>query len=184
MFEQRRAISRHDRRGIGYALSRPERQVLIMPSLVFPSLVRDQILGQHIELRDLLAQVIADVTPAHPARRDADPLQLATTARELCARFKAHLAFENEELARVFAALDSWGPERVRALHEEHLRQRQELDALLMKMEGGCEAEELALELRELATRLARDMEEEEAGCLSHGSMSANSLVCERHSSD
>jgi hypothetical protein len=155
-----------------------------MPTLVFPSLVRDQILGQHIELRGLLVQVIADATPGHPARRYAESSQLATTARELCARFKAHLAFENEELAPILAALDSWGPERVRALHEEHLRQRQELDALLAKLEGGCEAEAFALEFRELATRLARDMEEEEAGCLSHSSMSANFLPCEPHSSD
>jgi len=151
-----------------------------MPSLVFPSLVRDQILGQHIELRGLLVQVIVDATPGHPDRRAADSSQLATTARELCARFKAHLAFENEELARVFAALDSWGPERVRALHEEHSRQRQELDALLAKLEAGCDAEEFALEVRELATRFTRHMEDEEAGCLSHSAMAATSLPCER----
>jgi hypothetical protein len=151
-----------------------------MPSLVFPSLVRDQILGQHIELRGLLVRVIADATPGHPHRRDVDSSRLATAARELCARFKAHLAFENEELARVFAALDSWGPERVRALHDEHFRQRQELDALLAKLEAGCDAEELALEVRELAARFTRDMEDEEAGCLCNGAMSANSLPWER----
>jgi hypothetical protein len=169
-----------EQHGTAYARSRPERQVLTMPSLVFPSLVRDQILGQHIELRGLLVQVIADATPGHPDRRAVESPQLMTTARELCARFKAHLVFENEELARVFAALDSWGPERVRALHDEHFRQRQELDALLAKLEAGCDAEELALEIRELATRLSRDMEDEEAGCLSDSSMSANSLPRER----
>lgn len=151
-----------------------------MPLLVFPSVVRDQVLSQHIELRGLLVQLIADATPRSPDRRPVDLARLATTARELCARFKAHLEFENEELARVFAALDSWGPERVRALHDEHFQQRQELDALLAKLEGDYDAKEVAVDLCALATRLVCDMKDEESGCLSDISMSANSLPCDR----
>jgi sulfite reductase beta subunit-like hemoprotein len=149
-----------------------------MPTLVFPSQVRDQILQQHVELRGLLARAIADTAPA--PSRSVDSARLATTARELCARFKAHLAFENEELARVLHAVDSWGPERVRALHDEHARQRLALDAVLAKLEEAFDVDELAGDLRALATNLVRDMEEEEAGCLSHTALSAHVLPCER----
>ena len=151
-----------------------------MPTLVFPSLVRDQVLEQHVELRRLLVRAIAETAPEPSAPRSVDWAQLAITTRELCARFRAHLAFENEELARVLSALDTWGPERVRALHDEHALQLSALGLLLAKLEEGCHADELALHLRELATRLTRDMDEEEAGCLSESSMSAHVLPCER----
>jgi hypothetical protein len=152
-----------------------------MPSLVFPSSVRDQVLAQHGELRALLAPVLAPATLTHPAPPEMDVAHLSTTARDLCARFRTHLAFEEDELARVFAVLDVWGPERVRALHEGHARQRQELDALLGRFESGGEAEQLALDLRRLATNLLRDMEEEEEGFLRASLMSSDSLPFERH---
>jgi hypothetical protein len=151
-----------------------------MPTLVFPSMVRDRVLEQHVELRGLLVRAIAQTAAEPSAPRPIDPERLALTARELCARFRTHVEFENEELARVLAALDTWGPERVRALHDEHSRQLHALDTLLARLEDGCDAAALAMHLRELATTLARDMEEEEAGCLSDSSMSANVLPCER----
>jgi hypothetical protein len=104
---------------------------------------------------------------------------LATTTRELCVRFKAHLAFEEEALKPVFAVIDGWGPERVRALETEHVRQRRELDALVARFCSG-DVEQIAGALRALAGDLLRDMEEEEQGCLRAGPMSDGHLTVER----
>jgi hypothetical protein len=151
-----------------------------MPSLVFPSMVRNQVLEQHVELRAILKRVIADASPGGSSPREVDAVRLGTTARDLCQRFHAHLAFEQEALTPVFAVLDSWGPERVRDMHDEHARQRRELDALLCRVEAGDDIEPLTLALRVLAADLLRDMEEEEAGCLRASLMSADSLTVER----
>jgi hypothetical protein len=153
-----------------------------MPILVFPSEVRAQVLEQHAELRGLLVQVIAEATPdARPdARPDVSADRLALTARRLCERFGAHVTFEEEELGRIFAVLDAWGPERVRELHLEHRRQRDELDALRATAESGGEVGPLATALRALAVNLMSDMEKEESGCLQTSPMFENSLPFER----
>jgi hypothetical protein len=150
-----------------------------MPTLVFPSLVRDEVLGQHVELRGLLEQVIVDATPGRSASRNMEWADLGTTARDLCARFRAHLVFEETALARVFAVLDAWGPERVRNLHDEHTRQRRAFDSVLEMFESGDDVELLAVALRNLAADLLRDMEEEEDR-LRESPMSADSLTVER----
>jgi hypothetical protein len=150
-----------------------------MPSLVFPSLVRDEVLKQHVELRGLLERVIADAAPQSCAPGELDAEGLATKARDLCARFRTHLAFEEDALARVFAVLDAWGPERVRNLHDDHARQRREFDALLGMFESGGDVELLSVALRNLASDLLRDMEEEEDR-LGASPMSDDSLSVER----
>lgn len=151
-----------------------------MPFWVFPSQVRTQVLEQHVELRSLLARAIADATPdGFLTARDAH--RLTMTARELATRFRAHLAFEDHELSRVFVALDAWGPERVRDLHTEHRRQKRELDELMASFESGAETAQLARAVRSLAQKLLRDMEEEEEGCLQSPLMQADSIPFERH---
>jgi Hemerythrin HHE cation binding domain len=151
-----------------------------MPLLVFPSMVRNQVLEQHTELRALLVRAVADAAPNGSPPGEVDAERLRTTARELCQRFHAHLTFEQEALAPVFAVLDSWGPERVMDMHVEHTRQRRELDALLGRFEAGEGIEQMTFALRGLAVDLLRDMEEEEASCLRASLMSADSLTVER----
>ena len=146
-----------------------------MPSLVFPALVRRQVLEQHGELRVVLERVIGR---AAPVARDA--VELAASAREMCGRFRVHLDFEEHALPPVFAVLDAWGPERVRDLRDVHARQRQVLDGLLGRFEAGGNVHELAGALRDLALDLLRDMEEEEDGCLRASLMSSDSLPVER----
>jgi Hemerythrin HHE cation binding domain len=151
-----------------------------MSSLVFPSLVRSQVLEQHVELRALLERVIADATPETSASKNLDTARLETTARALCERFRTYLTFEDQALTPVLAVLDAWGPERVRALHDEHRRQRHEFDTFLGRFESGDDVEQQALALRELAAALLHDMAEEEEGCLRASLMSADSLTFER----
>ena len=149
-----------------------------MPVLVFPSQVRAQVLEQHAELRGLLVRVSAEASPAAESKASAE--RLAGTARHLCARFAAHLTFEEEELGRILTVLDAWGPERLRELHVDHRRQRGAFDALLARIDSGVEIEALATALRGLALTLLQDMEEEEEGCLQASSMLENSLPFER----
>jgi hypothetical protein len=150
-----------------------------MATLVFPALVRSQVLEQHVELRALLERALGSAGPADAATGPAEMESLATTTRELCARFRAHLAFEEEALKPVFAVIDGWGPERVRALETEHARQRRELDALVARLCSG-DVEQIAGALRALAGDLLRDMDEEEQGCLRPGLMSDGHLTIER----
>jgi hypothetical protein len=150
-----------------------------MPFWVFPSEVRTQVLEQHAELRVLLTKAIAEATPSCSAA-ELSAAQLALTARQLYARFRSHLAFEDEKLAQIFAVLDAWGPERVREMHMEHERQRRDFDALLEQFESGGDVEPSALALRDLAVTLLRDMEKEEESYLQARLMFANSLPFER----
>jgi uncharacterized coiled-coil protein SlyX len=151
-----------------------------MATLVFPALVRSQVLAQHVELRALLERALGSGGLADAATGQLDMDSLATSVRELCARFKAHLTFEEEALKPVFAVIDAWGPERVRDLETEHARQRRELDTLVARVQSGDDVEQMALALRGLAADLLRDMEEEEQGCLRASLMSAGHLTVER----
>jgi hypothetical protein len=149
-----------------------------MPTLVFPSKVRDEVLVQHSELRDLLRATV-DELARQAETGEADHARLRDLGRELCARFHEHLLFEDDHLVPVLAVLDSWGPERVRELHDEHARQRRTLGALWMMFDFASDLEELAAALRQLAEDMLRDMDAEEAGCLAAESMSASLLQVE-----
>jgi hypothetical protein len=116
-------------------------------SVLFPALVRDQIFDQHVALRRLLVSALDDTTLALRGQ-PAALARLAESTRELDRRFRAHLAFEEEHLVPILAVVDLWGPERVRALVEEHARQRSELDALVAGVGEAREPEHLAVSLR------------------------------------
>ncbi|HVU51846.1 MAG TPA: hemerythrin domain-containing protein [Polyangia bacterium] len=150
-----------------------------MPTLVFPSNVRDAVLQQHAELRELLRATADEL--ARPAESGAEAqARLRAMGRELCARFHEHLLYEDEELVPVLAVLDSWGPERVRALHDEHARQRRTLGALWMTFDFAADLDQLGAALRVLSEDMLRDMDEEEAGCLALEAMAAPLLHVER----
>jgi hypothetical protein len=141
-----------------------------MPSLVFPALVRNQILEQHRQLRELLEQVrrmrASDSHLPGAEQPSRDARRLADAAQELCQRFQDHLSFEQAALTPIFAIIDAWGPERVKDLCDE----REE------------DVERLADALHGLADELLHDMEEEEAGCLRASLLSADSLFAEPRS--
>jgi hypothetical protein len=146
-----------------------------MPTLVFPSWVRDQVLQQHDELRALL-KTVADRCAAPPGPDDPDSERLAAAGRGLCARFREHLAFEDQALKPVLAVLDTWGPERVRALEEDHKRQRRRLEDVVEMLESS-DVEEVPHVLGDLVEELRRDMEDEEEGCLRAEGMSAGLIA-------
>jgi hypothetical protein len=145
------------------------------PSLLFPHSVRERVLDQHGRLRHLLDVALDAGLNALQGSR-CDRLTLARVARELELRFIAHLGFEESALVPVLARIDLWGPERVRALHEEHARQRSEMRTLVEGIESGWTPDVLAVALRSLATDLLLDMEEEERGCLRAGAFQDDAI--------
>jgi hypothetical protein len=133
-------------------------------SFLFPARVRNEVLAQHVVLRDLLQRVLNATTLGLQGQATDD---LGGAAHELHRRFHAHLHFEERALAPILAADELWGPERVKDLLEEHERQRAELDTLIEGVQAGWDLERLALVLRSLVADLLRDMQEEDDGCLS-----------------
>jgi iron-sulfur cluster repair protein YtfE (RIC family) len=133
--------------------------------LLFPSIVRDQVLEQHQTLRTMFLRAL-DATTLSLRGDGPDLADLGTLALDLRQRFRAHLTFEEHMLVPVLAQLDLWGPERVQALREEHARQRAELETIVEGIKSDWDVARLAVVLRSLVTDLLRDMEEEEDGCL------------------
>ena len=133
--------------------------------VVFPSLVRRQVLRQHTELRGFLERALAETTRGLRGE-GVDREQLVALVRDLREGFQVHLAFEEEALLPVLAALPSFGPEGVAEVSAEHARQRGDLDTLIEGLESGWEMERLALVMRSLITDLLIDMAEEEHACL------------------
>jgi hypothetical protein len=128
---------------------------------MFPSRVRCEVLAQHSFLREMLQRALA-ITTEGLKRMEPVVGELGDAVHELRRHFRAHLAFEERALLPILATEEVWGPERARALVEEHDRQRAELDTLLEGMEDGWDLPHLALTLRSLVVDLLRDMQEEE----------------------
>jgi hypothetical protein len=145
-----------------------------MSTLMFPSMVRDQVLEQHGALRALLEEAAEELDRWGSAARDE--ARLRAIGRVLCDRFAAHLAFEEQELVPVLAELDSWGPERVRDLYLAHTRQRRKLEDIWRRIEAEPDADTVAVALADLSDDILRDMETEEEGCLSAQALSSGLL--------
>jgi hypothetical protein len=143
-----------------------------MTVLRFPSMVRDEILEQHADLRVRLDELAEEIGLRRSGQAgSADRLRLL--GRDLCARFHAHLKFEDQELVPVLAAIDSWGPERVRELHVAHARQRRKLETLWTCLDFEPDPDEIEHALADLAEDMATDMASEEEGLLSQAAMAA-----------
>lgn len=163
-----------------------------MPSLVFPALVRAEILRQHADLRELLADLAVSAQGDQRDDRDAgrvgaradeahSPKQpIDTLVRCLFIRMQSHLAYEDQALRPVLYFLDSFGPERVHELDEDHARQRSALTQLVDQLESGTSAALLAADLRALAADLLHDMDQEEERCLRTDLMASDYLTAER----
>lgn len=148
-------------------------------TLVFPASVRDEVLDQHRQLRTLMT-VLLDRCTLDPGHEGASDRPLDDLVRDLNRSFGAHLLFEEQALAPVLAVVDHWGPERVRALHEDHARQRQEFATLIEALDGSWSTGHLGQAILKLVTDLRRDMDEEEHGCLRPSLMGASFLEVQR----
>jgi hypothetical protein len=137
-----------------------------MPSPRTPSELRQAVLAQHVVIAELLDEVES------AARRvqggDGSLLgRLRERGRELHARMAEHLDFEDRFLVPVVRDVDAWGPERARAISEEHADQRELLAFVLSRLEDrDSPVQLLAEQLRNFAGALRDDMHYEEQAVL------------------
>ena len=118
------------------------------------------ILEQHRELRRLLALGLVK-TCAPPDRHEAAPAALRLLVERIREVFLAHLSDEEAALLPLFDDAMPGGSRRVQILHEEHARQRREMEALHALSEEGS-AEAFTGRFDRLARALLVDISEEE----------------------
>jgi hypothetical protein len=118
------------------------------------------ILDQHRELRRLLALGLVQ-TCAPPGGHESAPAALRVLAVRIRKVLVAHLADEEAALLPLFGGDMPGGPRRTQILHEEHARQRREMESLHALSEGGS-AEAFADRFDRLARELLVDISEEE----------------------
>jgi hypothetical protein len=118
------------------------------------------VLGQHVTLRDLLNAGIAEARTSaadNPSRRES----LRMLVRWLRDLFVQHLADEEALIVPILEDDLPLGPCRAALLRDEHLRQRQEFDALC-DWPDAADERELVARFATLATALLGDMTHEE----------------------
>jgi hemerythrin-like domain-containing protein len=128
--------------------------------------VREQILEQHAELREMLAGLEPLVKRFEPGSR--------MVAEELCERglalyekLAAHLDLEDDLLVAALRAVREGGQERAEDLAAEHREQRELLEFLIGRLTRECRPTSLvARELRSFIDCLREDMDDEEATLL------------------
>jgi hypothetical protein len=121
---------------------------------------RHSVLAQHLELRQLLSDGLAQVTASLQGGRTA------LTSLRMLVGFTYHVFVRHlsAEEALIFPILEDdlpLGPERARRLRREHDQQREEFAALFARRYD-AEADELGARFRALATALLDDIEHEE----------------------
>jgi hypothetical protein len=126
-----------------------------------PDEARTLILAQHETIRSLLraAGAVADLA-AGGNHRVAD--LLPHHLDNVCRALESHLDFEERLLTPILMADLPLGPQRARALHEEHQRQRAELATLARGAADAPDVSGLAARLRTLITDFLTDMHHEE----------------------
>jgi hypothetical protein len=135
--------------------------MMTLPTAPSASDVRSEILAQHGALRTFLTDA------AQTARSAAGgDVAAGRTLFSICARLRSrlerHMAFEEGALVPALRASDPWGVERARRLLEEHVRQRQELSALVQVSQTEAEARTVAFTLQTLISDVLIDMDHEE----------------------
>ena len=122
--------------------------------------VHVQILRQHVEIRARI-RGIERLAKAHGKGEAQRHLRMSLT--HFAAVFEEHLSFEEQELAPLVRAVDAWGPERVRAMLDEHREQRRRVErTVALAEEETMRGHELEGEVHWLMDSLLTDMIHEE----------------------
>lgn len=129
---------------------------------MLPSQIRENVLDDHVWLRELLTDVdeLARRVQAGDHELRGRLHERALAMRE---RFLGHLELEERDLLPALRDADAWGEERARRLEQEHAAQRERFAALLERLQTPtADPCRLADELRALIADLLADMQEEE----------------------
>lgn len=131
-----------------------------------PSEVRAKILGQHKELRKLLAVIRALSEQVLAGERGALS-ELRRQSVELETVFLAHLETEEAILLPILKTIDAWGAVRVQHIEEEHARQRAVLDSAGNNATSAAvPPQQLAQLMRSVVDDILEDMKSEERDML------------------
>jgi hypothetical protein len=132
---------------------------------------RDEILSQHMRLRDLLSQ--AGALAERAALSDGEVDGLRETARALYDALVAHMTFEEEVLPAALRDVIGWGDVIQHKMEADHFRQRQEIACAISAIgPTGLSGAALVESVRAFARTLTIDMESEER-CLLQADLDA-----------
>jgi hypothetical protein len=125
------------------------------------ALVRDEILAQHDGLRTRLEDIRRAAEVVVRARSGQAP-DLPAMLEQLVGALTAHMAFENEHLTPLLQGRNPCGHRYAALLVEEHVRQREELLAIVRQATDPDDLISLALAVAAFAADVVEDMDEEE----------------------
>lgn len=129
--------------------------------------VRDEILRQHTHLRVSLQQL--DFAAQWAVRADHPaPLPMEPMLDQLLLELAAHMAFEEEELAKPGRSPGAWTSDDRARLAKEHERQRQELARIAREAQSADDRISLALSIRAFVSDVLLDMTLEEEQLARH----------------
>jgi hypothetical protein len=153
--------------------------MMTLPIVPSASDVRREIFAQHGVLRTFLADAAQTARSAAGGDVAAGRMLFAICAR-LRSRLERHMAFEEGALVPALRASDPWGIERARRLLEEHVRQRQELSALVQLSQTEAEARTVAFTLQTLISDVLIDMDHEERELLTREVLHDDPIVLDQ----
>jgi hypothetical protein len=126
---------------------------------------RDEILAQHGELRNLLAEVAAIAERAAATGEELEALRHG--ARALYEALAAHMAFEDQVLPAALRDVLGWGAVIRQRMEADHARQRESLARAISAIgPDGLGGAALIEDVRAFVATLVVDMETEERGLL------------------
>jgi hypothetical protein len=122
---------------------------------------RDEILAQHGELRNLLAEVAALADRAEAAAEELEALRHGASA--LYEALAVHMTFEDQVLPAALREVLGWGAVLRQRIEEDHVRQRESLARAISAIgPDGLRGAALIEDVRAFADALVIDMEIEE----------------------
>lgn len=124
--------------------------------------VRDRILADHDVLRRMIAAVDQVAGLIEDGEGElADSLRVLLVA--LFRKLKAHMHYEDEELAPILRDVDAFGDVRAEAFAREHEDQREQMAELLQAAtDNNAAPRRTAARAREITARVLSDMDHEE----------------------
>lgn len=131
-----------------------------------PSEIRQHVLSDHARLRERLARIVRHADSVVRGGSVPDGV-LRMEGEALLEFLEEHMSYEDRYLVPVLRAADAWGDVREERFAAEHREQRELLAYALAQLRDASRPERVvAQNLLDLATLLAKDMEEEEAAFL------------------
>ncbi|HVZ71065.1 MAG TPA: hemerythrin domain-containing protein [Polyangia bacterium] len=126
--------------------------------------LRTAILSEHERLRTLLSETAGRAAAMTGSAFDLD--ELRAWARSFYVALEEHLTFEARAFPPALRDVIGWGSVLQAQIEETHARQRETLARARLRPPEVLSAEELAGNLRVLATDLLSDIEREDAALL------------------